>query len=156
MLKEPFTIVEPSDCAKCRWCCVFDASDAWERPALDDAVAERFETEMLALPGGGQKRVFKMDFPTDDIPCPALGPSGCTLGELKPFDCQVWPLRPMRLGNQIALTASPNCKPSLTRPLGAFLTLAQGELGQKILDYGKAHPEELMEYLEGYPIFRVA
>jgi hypothetical protein len=151
-------IVRSEDCARCRWCCVFDRSDAsWESPALSDALAARFETEVIDLPGGGKKRTFKLDFAEEgahsgEAVCPARGPSGCTLADEKPFDCQVWPLRPMRLGEFVVLTTSPDCKPSLERPLRAFLELARGPLGERILEYGRQHFEELVEYKEGYPV----
>jgi hypothetical protein len=177
-----------SVCSQCRYCCVFFPDDVWEAPMIEDgaeeAICGRFAVAGLPAPvfdcrraetaaagsGGTESEgasysVFKASFSFDPSVgrdawnCPARDPEkGCILGPDKPFDCVVWPFRPMRLSaddGMIALTLSPGCEAIMAAPLGKMAALANGAFGDAIIDYARKNYPKLHVYREGYPILRL-
>lgn len=151
-------ILSPDSCGKCRVCCGFVEDDKWEIPLI--FADNREETERLtraALVPRGSEYVFDMKFNgAEIIPCPALSENGCTLGELKPFDCAVWPFRVNSLGDFRVITVSPVCETVSALPLSELCDfLRKDGFAERLFDMARLHPDIVKPYLDGYPILAV-
>lgn len=100
MLKK---ILSNNTCAKCKICCSFVKSDAWESPIfsqdeMKELVAHGISQEKFKELNINGKDVYMADYEfvsdTEILLCPCLDQSkGCVLGEKKPFECSIWPIR---------------------------------------------------------------
>ena len=87
--------------------------------------------------------------------CPMLdNEKGCILGDDKPFDCRIWPLRVMALNETKVITLSPVC-PTMNEKSIKELTKTANELADQIFEYADENPEAVKPYLDGYPILVV-
>lgn len=88
------SVLKGEQCASCKICCSFVRNDVWEAP--------EFTKDRL------NENAFKDE---DEILfCPALDRSkGCTLGEDKPFDCKIWPLRPFMIDGKLKIGVANIC-----------------------------------------------
>ncbi len=155
MLKE---ILNPSSCAECRVCCGFDESDKWEIPLIFSELRKKIEEKLgVILQKRGSEFVFDMEFDGDKVVyCPAAGENGCILGDLKPFDCLVWPFRVNSLGDQRVITVSPVCGTVSELPLKTLSEFIQKDgFAQKLFQTAREHPDMVKPYIEGYPILAV-
>ncbi len=59
---------------------------------------------------------------------------GCILGDDKPFDCRIWPLRVMALNETKVITLSPVC-PTMNEKSIKELTKTANELADQIFEY---------------------
>lgn len=112
-------ILSKKDCEKCRVCCGFDERDKWEIPLIFGEFREKIEEKLgVALEKRGEEYVFPMEFHGENVVyCPAASEHGCTLGELKPLDCAIWPFRVNSLGDFRVITVSPVCESVSKLPL---------------------------------------
>ena len=151
-------ILKPSSCAECRVCCGFDENDKWEIPLIFSEIRRRTEEKLgAALKKRGREYVFDMEFDGDKLVyCPALGENGCTLGELKPFDCRIWPFRVNLLGDTRVITVSPVCGAVSALPLKALSEFAAKDgFSQLLFKTADEHPDIVKPYISGYPIIAV-
>lgn len=149
-------LLSPDSCAQCRLCCVFDRYDVWETPVFTPELRERIlaarpETEFIARDGGYMLRVREFDS-EGLFSCPALTPTGCMLGDDKPFDCRIWPYRIMEVGGRRAVTIASICEELYRRPLSELVGFLKKGLAEEIFRYADAHPEIVKPYYEGYPV----
>ena len=161
------SILAKSDCAACKFCCSFRRQSLWETPVIpaeDLPKLKALNPCASFRPAGSSGQSFTFDLsaayktsdPDEEAPCPFLDASrGCSLPpELKPFECQIWPLRAVRLSDgslKVALT--PTCPAINRQPLQKVRNLAASGLGQKILDYAAAHPDivkDASEFLSNF------
>lgn len=88
------SVLTGEQCAKCRICCSFVRDDVWEAP--------EFTKEKLNEGAFRDEREILL--------CPALDNNkGCTLGEDKPFDCKIWPLRPFIIDGRLKIGVAEVC-----------------------------------------------
>ena len=144
MLTHLFT---PDQCARCKLCCNFHRSTAWETPSLEPETAAALHAAGVPL----QQRddascTFCLTFHTHDpeetANCPMLDPEkGCTLPrEQRPFECRIWPLRLMKGTQGLSLGLYMGC-PALTPDVRRKLTTeATGPLLPMLQAYAKKHP----------------
>ena len=154
MLKK---ILQPESCAKCRVCCGFVEEDKWEIPLIFGEFRERIEEKLGAklTPRGGEY-VFDMEFDGDKLVyCPAASEHGCTLGELKPFDCLIWPFRVNSLGDMRVITVSPVCSAVSELPLKTLSEFVTDGFADKLFKTARKHLDIVKPYLDGYPIIAV-
>ncbi|MBR4361702.1 MAG: hypothetical protein IKP42_03030 [Ruminococcus sp.] len=153
MLKK---ILKGESCAACRLCCVFDRYDVWETPVFTAETCERIrdvkpDAQFVSKDGGFISRVT--EFGDDGLfTCPALTPTGCMLGNDKPFDCRIWPYRIMEIGGRRAIAIASICPELYERPLSQLVGFLQEGLADTIFAYADAHPEIVKPYYEGYPV----
>lgn len=151
-------ILSKNTCAKCRVCCGFTEEDKWEIPLIFRENRQRIEKQLgLKLNSRGNEFVFDMSFQDGKVTyCPAESDHGCVLGELKPFDCLVWPFRVNSLGSLRVITVSPVCSAVSKLPLKTLCEFVD-ENGFKELLFKTAeeHPDIIKPYIEGYPILAV-
>ncbi len=155
MLKE---ILKPASCAECRVCCGFDEGDKWEIPLIFSEFREKIEEKLgVTLKKRGGEYVFDMEFDGDKlIYCPAKGENGCTLGDLKPFDCLIWPFRVNSLGEFRVITVSPVCGTVSKLPLATLSEFIKKDgFSQKLFRTAREHPDIVKPYIDGYPILCV-
>lgn len=147
-------ILSKEECAKCRICCCFDDSDLWEAPVISDALAKELaDMEFTSLAGG---RILKMPKTLDGDEelyyCTLLDKEkGCVLGDKKPFDCRIWPLRVMRFEGKRVIALSPVCPVVQTRPVGKIAEVAR-KLSKRIFDEANKNPDIVKDYEAGYVI----
>lgn len=156
MLKK---ILSGESCAKCRVCCVFDRDDEWEIPLISrelaDYIWENFEGE-YSVKARKNSFVFDMKYDEDGLTrCPMLTQTGCRLGDSKPFDCKIWPLRVMRLDDMLAITLSPVCDCVSSLPLKQLSDFVNSGIGDAIYKAAEKMPDMIKEYIDGYPILAV-
>ncbi|MDE6731331.1 MAG: hypothetical protein K2J77_00450 [Oscillospiraceae bacterium] len=154
-------ILSANSCAKCRVCCGFTREDIWEIPLIyaenRAAVEERLGVKLIPR---GEEFVFDMEFAKqsgEEISfCPALSENGCALGELKPFDCAVWPFRVNALDDLRVITVSPVCETVYSLPLKMLSEFVQKDgFSEMLFSEAKKHPEIVKPYIDGYPILAV-
>lgn len=151
-------ILNKSSCAACRVCCGFDESDKWEIPIIFEEFRDSIEKKIGAkLEKRGSEYVFDMKFDGDKvIYCPAASENGCVLGELKPFDCLIWPFRVNSLGELRVITVSPVCGKVSRLPLNALMDFVQKNgFSEKLFRTADEHPDMIKPYIDGYPILAV-
>ncbi len=152
MLKK---ILSPASCAKCRICCGFVDDDKWEIPLVFSEIKDKIEEKFgFNLVPRGNEYVFDMSFDGDKvIYCPAASEHGCVLGELKPFDCSIWPFRVNDFCGRRVITVSPVC-PSISeisvKDLSDFVR--QDGFAELLFKTAAEHPDMVKPYINGYPI----
>lgn len=148
-------ILKPASCAECRVCCGFDENDKWEIPLIFSENREKIEEKTgVTLQKRGNEFVFDMEFDGDTlVHCPALGDNGCTLGELKPFDCRIWPFRVNKLGDTRVITVSPVCKAVSELPLKVLMEFVRKDgFAEMLFRTADEHPDIVKPYIDNYPI----
>lgn len=151
-------ILSADSCGKCRVCCGFTREDIWEIPLIfkenRSAVEENLGVRLIPR---SKEFVFDMKFDGSGISyCPALSENGCSLGDLKPFDCAVWPFRVNSLGNMRVITVSPVCETVSALPLSALSEFVETDgFAIKLFAEARKHPEIVKPYIGGYPILAV-
>lgn len=151
-------ILSADSCGKCRVCCGFVEDDCWEIPLIFSEFRERVERKLgVKTVPRGNEYVFDMSFNGDEIvPCPALTENGCSLGELKPFDCAVWPFRVNSLGDMRVITVSPVCETVFSMPLKTLSDFVNTDgFAEMMFAEARRHPDMVKPYLHGYPILTV-
>ncbi len=151
-------ILSKNDCAKCRICCGFVENDKWEIPLIFREIKDKVEEKLgVALEKRGEEYVLPMKFDGEKVVyCPAVSENGCTLGELKPLDCAIWPFRVNKLGDFRVITVSPVCESVSSLPLKTLSDFVQKDgFAQMLFAAAKQHPDMVKPYINGYPILLV-
>lgn len=151
-------ILSPKSCGKCRVCCGFTKDDIWEIPLVFGEYRGKVEEKLgVKLLPRGDEFVFDMKFDDGGISyCPALSEHGCMLGELKPFDCAVWPFRVNALGDMRVITVSPVCETLFAQPLKTLSDfLNEDGFADALFAEARNHPDMVKPYIDGYPILAV-
>ncbi len=152
------SILSPRSCRNCRVCCGFTREDIWEIPLIYKENRTSVEKMLgVGLVPRGKEFVFDMDFNSNGVSyCPALSENGCTLGELKPFDCAVWPFRVNALGDMRVITVSPVCETVFSLPLKTLSDFVRKDgFAEKMFTEAHMHPDIVKPYIGGYPILAV-
>ena len=155
MLKK---ILSQDTCGKCRICCGFTKEDVWEIPLVYAENRKDVENKLgVELIPRGNEYVFDMKFDNGNISyCPALCEHGCSLGELKPFDCAIWPFRVNSLDNLQVITVSPVCETVCSFPLKTLVDFVNDDgFAEKLFSEAEKHPDIIKPYINGYPIVAV-
>lgn len=155
MLKK---ILSSESCAKCRICCGFVEDDKWEIPLIFGEMREKIEEKLgVKLNPRGDEFVFDMEFDGEKVVyCPAASEHGCTLGELKPFDCLIWPFRVNSLGEMRVITVSPVCETVSSLPLKTLSEFVRADdFAKTLFNTAHEHPDIVKPYINGYPILAV-
>jgi hypothetical protein len=85
-----------------------------------------------------------------------LTEKGCSLGTQKPFDCQIWPFRAVRLkSGEIAVTLSPYCKKVFSLPLQEIYSFYNDNLHDKIMYAVQNSDIKIVDYEKGYPVMEI-
>ena len=151
-------ILSSDSCGKCRVCCGFTKDDIWEIPLVYAEDRNKVEEKLgVSLIRRGGEFVFDMDFKDGDISyCPALSDHGCMLGELKPFDCAVWPFRVNSLGDTRVITVSPVCETVFSLPLKTLSDFVYADgFADTLFEEARKHPDMVKPYINGYPVLAV-
>lgn len=150
-------LLSREECAKCRICCCFDSGDIWEAPIISEDNMTRI-TDLLPQTqfeqAGESSRVIKMNRePDEDLYyCDVLDrKKGCMLGDEKPFDCRIWPLRVMSFEGKRVIALSPVCPVVKTRPLDKIAETAK-RLAPVIFENANKNPDLVKPYETGYVI----
>ena len=155
-------ILSYETCADCRICCSFVREDAWESPVFGEEDMKRIlalgidRNRFQEIEKGGQKiYTVKYDFETDSqiLLCPCLDEkSGCMLGDDKPFECSIWPIRVFENKNGAYLGVSSACPAFKGEKLKKlFYELKENGLEEKILSM-KSKQNRTERETEGYYI----
>ncbi len=153
-------ILSKDECAKCKLCCTFDSYDLWETPCITPSLASKILQEYAPeqqFVKKGEHFLLKMkkEKDVDLYYCSLLdSDKGCILGDDKPFDCKIWPLRVMALNDTKVITLSPVCPVVTKKPIGEIMEVAR-ELSEQIFKYADENPEAVKPYLADYPILVV-
>ena len=150
-------VLSREDCAKCRFCCSFRRQSLGLTPCFaKETVAEirrlfsdaRFKT----LPNGATTIDIDDKYLTDDSQEEALCPfnrKGCILpAHLKPFDCELWPFRLMKRGDELTLALVPTC-PWIEKD-APKLKAAALAIAETAAQYARVHPEIVIDYRPDY------
>lgn len=136
------SVLSGEQCAKCRICCSFVESDAWEAPTLINPVTkEKYRAEYSFKSGD------------EILLCPMLDDKkGCTLGDDKPFECKIWPLRAFMSEGEIKIGISKMCPAFSPEDDCKLKKLLDEGLYERILEECKRSPEVIREYDSEYRI----
>lgn len=150
-------LLSAETCGKCRVCCGFTREDVWEIPLIyaENRAAVEEKTGIGLIPRGSEL-VFDMSFDGEVSYCPALTENGCSLGELKPFDCAVWPFRVNSLKETRVITVSPVCESVFSLSLKALCEFVkENGFAERLFKEAREHPDIVKPYIDGYPILAV-
>ena len=141
MLKK---VLSSETCASCRICCSFVKEDAWESPVFSEVEMEQIrrlgisEKKFYEIEQNGRKG-YQADYQFENehqiLLCPCLDEKkGCLLGEHKPFECSIWPIRIFEDENGGYLGLAEVC-PAFSREKKRILMqeLEEGGLKDRIL-----------------------
>lgn len=152
MLKK---ILDKSTCAKCRLCCSFVKSDAWETPVFTKTDFDYNENWFKKY--GYNSHTLKLEFKDDaEIKlCPYLNENtGCTLSEAdKPFDCKIWPLRLMKKNGRLVIALAPICKGLGEKDITKINELLDSGLYEEIMKHA-GEADIIKEYNEEYILIK--
>jgi len=153
-------VLSHETCANCQICCSFVREDAWESPVFSEEDMKKILA--LGIESGrfeekeeqGQKTyTAKYDFETDSqiLLCPCLDEkTGCMLGENKPFECSIWPVRIFENENGAYLGIASVCPAFKDEKLEKLLhELKENGLGEKILSM-KSRQHRVRKQEKGY------
>ncbi len=158
MLKK---ILPRETCGKCRVCCGFDESDKWEIPLVFGELKEYIEGHYdCKIAPRGNEYVFDMEFDGDKVVyCPMASENGCVLGDMKPFDCRIWPFRVNRLdesGGRLVITVSPVCGAVSDLPLSRLTEFVKEDgFADMLFEQAELHKDMVKPFIPGYPILAV-
>lgn len=158
MLKK---ILSRETCGKCRVCCGFDESDKWEIPLVFKELKEHIEGQYnCKLVPRGDEYVFDMKFNGDKVVyCPMSSEHGCVLGDMKPFDCRIWPFRVNRLDGgdgRLVITVSPVCGAVSELPLSKLTQFVNEDgFADMLFKQAELHVDMVKPYIKGYPILAI-
>ncbi|MBR6103081.1 MAG: hypothetical protein IKP95_11680 [Ruminococcus sp.] len=143
------------ECAECRQCCTFDGCDLLLTPLITSETRAKIEE---LIPGArfihhGGSYLLRLEPDSEGrYPCSLLDQSrGCIMGEEKPFECRIWPLRVMKDSGELMITLSPDCPAAKQKPREDILSTAE-ELAGEIFAEAKKHPELIKPYDERYEV----
>jgi len=155
-------VLSHKTCADCRICCSFVKEDAWESPVFSEEDMKKILA--LGIDGSrfqekeenGQKiYTAKYDFKTDSqiLLCPCLDEkSGCMLGDDKPFECSIWPVRVFENESGAYLGVASACPAFEGEKLEKILhELKENGLEEKILSM-KRRLNKVNKEAQGYHI----
>lgn len=136
MIKE---MLSPGECARCRECCVFEAGEAFALPVITDRVRDICRREFPLVrfaerPGGGY--MFDIRSYADEnglCPCPVLTPKGCALGDEKPFECSIFPLRVCSDGDSVYIVLDSACHVMAQKDTDMIKDYLRGGAGERIV-----------------------
>lgn len=148
MLKD---ILSGEECARCRICCSFVEQDVWEAPTFNREGAEslncQFENE-----NGGYRAVYHFNNHKEILLCPGLDETkGCVLGENKPFECRIWPLRVFNINGELKIGIADIC-PAFSEGDHRVIELLNSGLAQIIKEEANNNPQLVKDPSDGYRI----
>ncbi len=153
-------LLSKEECAECRLCCSFESYDLLDTPTVTRAAASRILQEFLPeqkFIRRGECFLMKMQpLPDRDLYlCPLLDPDrGCIMGDGKPFECRIWPLRVMKRGNETVIALSPVCPVVRDKPR-ELIRKKCAELSALIFAEAERCPELARPYCEGFEVFEI-
>ena len=155
-------------CAECRFCCSFRRCSLWETPVLEPELLEKLKT---AYPDAKFKKVeyngheavtvdldgrYNTDDSEEEALCWLNDGKGCPLGDDKPFDCAIWPLRVMKKDNAMVLAYCAECTALKEKdPEVIKKFVEQNGLDKKLIDYAKKYPAYIRDFHENYMVIKV-
>ena len=133
-------LLSKEECAQCRLCCTFDSYDLLDTPLITPDMRERIAA---VLP---QQRFITKGS------CSLLDKSrGCILGDGKPFECRIWPLRVM-IKNGVRVIALSTVCPVVSKKPPELISEVCRRIAPEIFCYADRYPELVKPYNEGFPI----
>lgn len=129
----------------------------WEAPIISDEAMKLIgdiKPQTQFMSAGKNSRIIKMNKEADEdlYYCDVLDKNtGCLMGDEKPFDCRIWPLRVMTFQGKRVIALSPVCPALMTRPIGKIVETAK-KLAPVIFDEANKNPDLVKEYEPGYVI----
>ena len=155
--------IPPEECAKCRFCCSYRRCSLWETALIDKELLEKLkklypEAKFKFINGYDTINLddlYKTDDPEEEALCYFNDGKGCILGEDKPFECSVWPLRVLRKDKNLVIAFSTGCPVFAKKDLQEINELLNSSLEKKLLDYSKKFPAFVKDYQDNYKIIKV-
>lgn len=133
-------VLSHNTCANCRICCSFVKADAWESPIFSEdemkqILALGVDEKKFKKNAEDKKITYVADYhfenDTQILLCPCLDEEkGCILGENKPFECSIWPVRIFRDKEGLSLKLAKACP--------AFAGEKQDSLVKELREHGLA------------------
>ena len=139
------SILSKETCANCKVCCNYSPEALWDIPGF---TLEEYQNVIKKFPEYASKSYCKNNlyyFEMNKLHskkylCPFLNDCGCTLGDLKPFKCAIWPFYIVNYENQVYLALSNVC-PNLNDIEYEKLPASLQYNIEKMKDIVKGHPE---------------
>lgn len=136
------SILSSEKCKNCRICCSFVSEDVWEAPMLTDPLTK-------------EKYRVKYEFKDEKeiLLCPGLDENtGCKMGEYKPFECKIWPLRPYMEDGKMRIAIAKICPAFDKKDDEKIKELLSSGLYEEIRKQAMTNPEILKELNDEYRI----
>ncbi len=160
------SLLKPSQCAQCKFCCLFERPEAWETPLFSSsevtALKKKYGSFDVKAVGHSftldLENIYKTKSDEELAPCPFLdSEKGCVLSdEEKPFDCKIWPLRIMKKENNLVIALTPTCVELNKVPFEDIKSLVvDNGLGELIFDKAEKMQDMIKDYRDGFPVLMI-
>ena len=150
-MRLPDGLVTEADCARCRFCCACRRESLWENVAIDDALYDRILKAWPNAPlhearaNGRATHMITFSYRTEDPEEEALcffNREGCVLGDNKPFECAMWPLRVMNRNGKAVIACCMGCPVCAEMGLEKITQYVEkNRLDQIMFAWAESHPE---------------
>lgn len=143
-------VINPKDCAICKYCCNFTKINLWDTPLFTEIQKSKY-------PNISFQKYNKLWTPVliEALPlfiCPFLDVSfGCILGESKPFDCDIWPFYIMKKNSNLVITLCNDCPSINILDYKDLLSILSAH-HYRIIETCRMHPDYIREYRDGYKV----
>lgn len=149
-------LLSKEECAQCRLCCTFDSYDLLDTPLITPDMRERIAAvlpqQRFITKGSCSLLRLERDSDEDIYPCSLLDKSrGCILGDGKPFECRIWPLRVMIKNGGRVIALSTVC-PVVSKKPAELISEVCRRIAPEIFCYADRFPELVKPYNDGFPI----
>lgn len=148
-----------TDCAKCRYCCIFDKNDIWEIPLFSEEEVKRLKVIFpnIQFTPSQKEYIPSVLCIGQEMQCPFLNrKSGCELSEEdKPLECKLWPLRIMRRKNEYVLAFEPSCQIMDMYSLDDIRCFVmENRIDMTVLEFALNNKNKVKEYRDNLPIIK--
>ena len=156
------SILNPKECASCKFCCSFRRQSMWETPLFTkdnyEAILKNHkEFAEYLIPNNGDyytydlSEAYKTDDENEEAACPFLdAKKGCILGpDEKPWDCSIWPFRVVKKDDELWLVLTPTCR-EVNKVERDDIDKCAGLLADSVKAYVTEHPCLIKEYIDDF------
>ncbi len=154
------SVLDKEACARCRICCSFVNADVWEAPAFNEKEYNIIANHRKINSGVFEKicdeyrAVYHFENEKEILLCPCLDEEkGCVMGDDKPFECKLWPIRVFEIEGEIRIGVSKLC-PEFLEETEQKLRILMGEgIMDRITEEIEKNPSVVREYTDEYILY---
>lgn len=142
------SILKQSDCSSCKLCCKFQEDELIDAPTftIEEVIkAKSLCNQVQFHERDGINQIILLPY-QDKYICPLLSPTGCLMGEERPFDCKSWPFYLMKQNNRFLIALSKECPVVARKSIIDILSCLSSEFISQCETIISRYPAMVTEY----------